>query len=163
MQVISSIKNGINKTLLVMSMCIMAFLTLLMFANIVGRFLNHSIFWAEEVCRLCQVWITFLASPLVLERAEHPGFKALPNKMKTIGKKIVWISSNILVLLVNWWLFYYGVQLVQSSNYTSANGIPRFVFILPAILGGFYSMIVAIDKVVQIIKLTPEEAETWKA
>ena len=144
-------------------MAIVAFMATLMFCQVVARYLNNSIFWAEEVLRLSMVWVTFLASPLVYERAEHPGFKALPNKMGILGKKSIWIISNILVAMVSWWLFYYGIKLCQSSNYISANGIPRYVFVLPAVIGGFYTLLIALVKIVQIIQLTPQEVDTWKA
>jgi len=144
-------------------MAIAAFMATLMLCQVIARFFNNSIFWAEEVLRLSMVWITFLASPLVYNRAEHPGFKALPNRMGILGKKIIWILSNFLVAMVSWWLFYYGIELCASSNYTSANGIPRFIFVLPAVIGGAYTTIIALVKIVQIIKLTPEEVDTWKA
>ena len=56
--------------------------------------------------------------------------------------------------MVSWWLFYYGIKLCQSSNYISANGIPRYIFVLPAVIGGFYTLLIALVKIIQIIQLT---------
>ncbi len=144
-------------------MAIVTFMSTLMLCQVIARSLNNSIFWAEEVLRLSLVWVTFLASPLVYDRAEHPGFKALPNRMGIFGKKSIWIISNILVALVSWWLFYYGISLCLTSNYISANGIPRYIFILPAVIGGLYTLLISLTKIVQIILLSPEGVDKWKA
>jgi TRAP-type C4-dicarboxylate transport system permease small subunit len=58
-----------NRAVLV---ALMAGMALLVFANVVARYVfNHSFVWAEEVSRYMMVWVGFLGAGLVLRLGAH--------------------------------------------------------------------------------------------
>jgi C4-dicarboxylate transporter DctQ subunit len=163
MKFLNLIVEKVEKILLWVSMILLAVMSCLMFAQIFCRFILHSpLFWVEEIVRLCQIWIVFLVSPLVVRQGEHPGFKAFPEILPLKAKKSVWILSMLLIILVGASIGWYGIQLCRTSTFTSANGIPRYWSIFPAIIGGFWAAVVAAQKIYQITRLTEEEAKNWK-
>ncbi|GEM_PF-2948989 len=157
------IKKGIEKIFLWLSIFLLFTIFILMLLQVFRRYvLNDAYFWVEEVCRLAQIWIVFLASPLVLKRAEHPSFGGVPACLNNKGKKLIWILSMLLVIMTGWWIGYYGIQLMYTSTYESANGIPRWMAILPAVIGGCWTVVEAVYKIITIIRLNPEEVKKWK-
>jgi TRAP-type C4-dicarboxylate transport system permease small subunit len=57
---------------------LMAAMALLVFANVVARYLfNYSIIWVEELTRYMMVWVGFLGSGLVLRLGAHIAVEAL--------------------------------------------------------------------------------------
>lgn len=57
---------------------ILAAMALMVFANVVLRFLtNESILWVEEVSRYLMIWLTFLGAGVVLRYGGHIGIDTL--------------------------------------------------------------------------------------
>lgn len=161
--VLLKIKTAVEKAYLWTGVLLIGTMAVLLLIQIFARVvLKSPFFWVEEILRLCQIWLTFIVSPLVLQRSEHPSFRAIPNLLPLAGKKFIWILSMILVVIVGWWLGFYGIRLAANSTFTSANGIPRYWAVIPVIISGFWSMVVAFYKIVLTIRITPEEAKTWK-
>ncbi|MDR3322538.1 MAG: TRAP transporter small permease [Synergistaceae bacterium] len=163
MKALNMIVDVVEKILLWVSMFMLAAMSCLLLVQIFCRFvLNSPLFWVEEIVRLCQIWIVFLVSPLVVRRGEHPGFKALPLMLPLKGRKFIWILSMCLIILVGASIGWYGIQLSLTSNFTSANGIPRYWNIIPVVIGGFWVIVVALQKIYEIICLTEGDAENWR-
>lgn len=160
---LQKIDKVVQNIFIKISMFLLFTMFVLMAIQIFRRFvLNDAYFWVEEICRTAQIWVVFLMSPVVLQRGMHPGFQGIPNLLGYKGKKTIWIISMVIVIIVGWWLTYYGILLMETSTFKSPNGIPRWVAVMPVVIGGFWSIIVAIIKIVTIIKLTPEEVIKWK-
>jgi TRAP-type C4-dicarboxylate transport system permease small subunit len=163
MKILDTLVAIVEKILIGVSMFMLASMACLLMTQIFCRFvLNSPLFWVEEIVRLFQIWIVFLVSPLVVRSGEHPGFKSLPNLMPLGGKKFIWILSMSLIIMVSLSIGWYGIQLCRTSTFTSANGIPRYWNIMPVIIGGFWTAVVAAQRIYKITRLTEGEAKDWK-
>lgn len=75
MQAFDRVLLSLNRWLVIL---ILAAMALMVFANVVLRFLTDaSIFWAEEVSRYLMIWLTFLGAGLVLRYGGHIGIDTL--------------------------------------------------------------------------------------
>ncbi len=163
MNILSKIKSGVDSLLLGLSMFLLAEMAILLLIQIFCRFILKSpLFWVEEILRMSQIWIVFLACSLVFKRSEHPGFRLIPELLPFHARKALWIFSMLLVLGIGVFMAYYGVILCKTSTFTSANGIPRYWTILPVVIGGAWTAVEAVCKIAAIVSLSREEAETWK-
>jgi TRAP-type C4-dicarboxylate transport system permease small subunit len=57
---------------------LLAAMTLLVGAQIAGRFLfDYSLFWSDELARFLLIWIAFLGMSIGVRRGAHPGMDSL--------------------------------------------------------------------------------------
>jgi TRAP-type transport system small permease protein len=86
---------------------ILAAMALMVFANVVLRFLtDNSILWVEELSRYLMIWLTFIGAGLVLRYGGHIGIEnlqeSLPNHARTL--RIV-----IFVMMLSFFVFMFFV------------------------------------------------------
>jgi TRAP-type transport system small permease protein len=82
---------------------ILAAMALMVFANVVLRFLtDHSILWVEEVSRYLMIWLTFLGAGLVLRYGGHIGIDALQDAYPRAAPVI---RAIIFLLLLGFFAF----------------------------------------------------------
>lgn len=87
--------------------------------------LNHSIFWSEEVGRICLVWISFLGASAAYKRHAHIGVDflvvRLPARVRRSLKLFVIFASLVFFLV----LMVYGVAFARfvSAQKTAALGL----------------------------------------
>jgi TRAP-type C4-dicarboxylate transport system permease small subunit len=150
-----------DKIILVIAGVLMLAIALLLLTQIFCRvFLNTSIFWAVEIMRLFQIWVTFIAVPLVLKRREHPGFRAIPNLLPFPAKKALLLFSCMVIAVLGVAMTYYGVGLISNSwQFKSATGISRAVFILPVVIGGAWTVVEALCQGIELVRLKKEVGE----
>ncbi|HEX6723437.1 MAG TPA: TRAP transporter small permease [Burkholderiaceae bacterium] len=102
-----------NRALLI---ALMAAMALLVFANVVGRYVfNHSFVWAEELSRYMMVWVGFLGAGLVLRVGAHIAVDVfqdlLPRRAAQVLRVAV-VAVLAIALLAMLWL---GGQYVQFA------------------------------------------------
>jgi TRAP-type C4-dicarboxylate transport system permease small subunit len=73
--------------------------------------LNNSLFWSEEVGRICLVWITFLGGSAAFKRRAHLGIDFLVNKLPA---RIRWLAQ-VAVLLAS--LCFFGVLIFYGTSF----------------------------------------------
>ncbi len=89
--------NSLLKFLIVVCLSLMA---IFVFMNVVLRYaFNSGITWSEEVSRFLFVWLIFLGAILAFNDNEHLGVDVVIKKLSLTGKKIVYIISNIILLI----------------------------------------------------------------
>ena len=99
----------LNRWLLIV---ILAAMALMVFANVVLRFLtDHSILWVEEVSRYLMIWLTFLGAGLVLRYGGHIGIDALQDAYPRAAPAI---RAVIFVLLLG----FFGFMVWIGIRYT---------------------------------------------
>lgn len=101
-------------------------MALLIMVQVFSRYvLNHSLFWSEEVGRICLVWITFLGASAAYKRHAHMGIDFFVNYLPEVLQK----AFRIFVLLISCIFFgvlvFYGFQYMHflGSQRTPALGI----------------------------------------
>ncbi len=114
-------------------------MALLIGVQVFSRYvLNHSLFWSEEVGRICLVWITFLGGSAAYRRHAHIGIdffaNLLPPQLRRASEILV-LTASLLFFLV---LVGYGSAFVWfvSAQKTAALGLPTAVPYLVIPVGG---------------------------
>ncbi|MCE5244382.1 MAG: TRAP transporter small permease [Desulfobacteraceae bacterium] len=102
-------------------------MSLLISVQVFSRyFLNHSLFWSEEIGRICLVWITFLGASAVYKRNGHLGLdffvKFLPERVRFFLRLIVLVLGMAFFCI----LVRYGISFAQFATIqkTAALGLP---------------------------------------
>lgn len=114
-------------------------MALLIGVQVFSRYvLNHSLFWSEEIGRICLVWITFLGGSAAYRRHAHLGIdffvNRLPLRLRRASEALVLTASLIFFLV----LVCYGSAFVWfvSAQKTAALGLPTAVPYLVIPVGG---------------------------
>ena len=95
----SGIDNLVEKLLAVVLACIV----LLIFSNVVGRYVLHSSFaGAEELARLLFVWLVFLGAILGLKRRAHLGVELVQARLPRSARRGCAIVTHVLTLYALW-------------------------------------------------------------
>jgi TRAP-type transport system small permease protein len=102
-------------------------MALLIGVQVISRYvLNYSLFWSEEVGRICLVWITFLGGSAAYRRHAHIGIdffvNRLPSRLKHASQILVVMASMVFFTV----LIAYGSVFVWfvSGQKTAALGLP---------------------------------------
>jgi TRAP-type transport system small permease protein len=105
-------------------------MALLIGVQVLSRYvLNHSLFWSEEVGRICLVWITFLGGSAAYRRHAHIGIdffvKRLPSRLRRASETLVAAASLVFFAV----LICYGSVFVWfvSGQKTAALGLPTAI------------------------------------
>ena len=95
---------------------LIAIMAVLVFANVVGRFLfDAAITWADEVARFLFVWLTFLGATVGLARGVHIGMDIVVQMVGDRIRRLFAIVSCVLILVFLALWGFYGVQLVIEN------------------------------------------------
>ncbi|WP_325176599.1 TRAP transporter small permease [Paenibacillus alkalitolerans] len=105
----------------------LAFMAILVFGNVVLRYLfNSGITWSEEMSRFLFVWMTFLGAIGALKDNEHLGVDMFVKKLSPVLKKVVFVVTNGLVLYVLWLVLdgSWKMTLINMESMAPATGLP---------------------------------------
>lgn len=89
--------------------------------QIVTRHLGISVIWTEEVANYSFIWAMFMGAAVMVNKREHFSFDFLQRKFK--AKKLLYLNifNDLVLILFNIAIFYYGIQVVQRFwNYNWA-------------------------------------------
>ena len=95
---------------------LIAVMVVLVFANVVGRFLfRAAITWADEAARFLFVWLTFLGATVGLARGVHIGMDLVTQMVSAHIRRLLEIGSCLLILVFLALWGFYGLQLVGEN------------------------------------------------
>ena len=93
----------------------LAMMSIVVFVQVVFRWIGASLPWTEEVSRYLLVWTTFMGGAYGVKTHAHIGVEAftllLPKKIKKVLAILVMICGIILCCVI----FYFGVRLVRLN------------------------------------------------
>ena len=121
---LSKLVNGILNVLIVLTLAMMC---ILVFGNVVLRYVfNSGITWSEEMSRFLFVWMVFLGAIAALKENMHLGVDIVINALPHKAKKVVFIVSNLLVLYVLWLLLNgsWKMAVLNMDSKAPATGTP---------------------------------------
>jgi len=129
-------------------------MALLISVQVFSRYvLNHSLFWSEEVGRICLVWITFLGASATYKRHGHVGIdffvRRFPARLERVSRFLVILASFVLFGI----LVYYGSSfaLFVSSQKTTALAMPVTVPYLVIPLSGVLFLIHGLSHFLELL------------
>ncbi|WNS79578.1 TRAP transporter small permease [Domibacillus sp. DTU_2020_1001157_1_SI_ALB_TIR_016] len=128
----NKISKSLENTLNIVMALALAIMVVLVFGNVVLRYLfNSGITWSEEMSRYLFIWLTFLGAIGAFKNKEHLGvdmlIKRLPNKMK----RVVLVISDLLILAVLYLVLdgSWKMTMINIDSKAPATGLPlAFVY-----------------------------------
>lgn len=129
-------------------------MVLLIFANVVGRFVfRMGITESEEIARILFVWLTYLGAILCFKSDGHVLVDILISFLHGTPRKIVDLISNVLVSGILALTFYHSLSLIRVNlgNMTPLTKIPLSLVegIIPASM--LIMLIINLYKMLQIV------------
>lgn len=96
---LKQLSEGISRALEVTIVACLAVMSVLVFANVVLRYVFDSgIAWSEELSRLVFVWLIFLGAILASKEHAHIGFDTLVRRLPDSGRKLLILVSGLVML-----------------------------------------------------------------
>ncbi|MCI2256807.1 TRAP transporter small permease [Domibacillus sp. PGB-M46] len=128
----NKLSRSLENTLNIIMALALAVMVVLVFGNVVLRYLfNSGITWSEEMSRYLFIWLTFLGAIGAFKNKEHLGvdmlIKRLPNKMK----RVVLVISDLLILAVLFLVLdgSWKMTMINIDSKAPATGLPlAFVY-----------------------------------
>ncbi|MGH2454581.1 MAG: TRAP transporter small permease [bacterium] len=116
--------------------------------------IQRSLPWYDEFAEFLLVWLTFYGSVLTTQRRAHIGFETLIDYLPAPARRGLEVAAEIVMLLVQGALFYYGWTLVQAASFDRAVSLPsvRLNWIYSAIpVSGALMFIMTISRLVRLL------------
>ena len=123
----NKISRSLENTLNIMMALALAIMVILVFGNVVLRYLfNSGITWSEEMSRYLFIWLTFLGAIGAFKNKEHLGVDMLIKRLPTKMKKVVIVVSDLLILFVLYLVLdgSWKMTLINIDSKAPATGMP---------------------------------------
>lgn len=130
-------------------------MALLIAVQVFSRYaLNHSLFWSEEVGRICLVWITFLGGSAAYKRHAHIGVDFFVKRLTVNLQKGCTVGVLLLSLIFFSILMIFGFHFAWfvSAQRTTALGLPLAFPYLVIPLGGGLFFLHGLDHLLEILR-----------
>ncbi|MCL7749514.1 TRAP transporter small permease [Halalkalibacter alkaliphilus] len=92
----------LNKVLNYSMATCMALIAILVFMNVILRYFNLGITWAEEISQFLFVWLVFLGAVIALVDNQHLRIDFLTKRLPTNLRRGVAILVNLIILYILW-------------------------------------------------------------
>jgi TRAP-type C4-dicarboxylate transport system permease small subunit len=97
---LKSVADALTRALEVVMVLCLAVMLVMVFGNVVLRlFFNTGIDLSEEIPRFAFVWMTFLGAIVGMRRRAHLGVDIVVQMLPTLGRKVCWAISQIVMLV----------------------------------------------------------------
>ncbi|MGH2405135.1 MAG: TRAP transporter small permease [bacterium] len=111
--------------------------------------------WYDEFAEFLLVWLTFYGSVLASHRDAHIGFETLVAYLPARAQRWVGVFAEVVILVIQAALFYYGWSLVQAASFDTAISIRwvRLSWIYSAIpIGGGLMFIIGLRRLSGLLR-----------
>jgi TRAP-type transport system small permease protein len=118
---------GLSRIMDVLMAVCLSGMAILVFLNVVLRYaFDSGLTWSEELSRFLFVWLTFLGAVGALKDNHHLGVDMFVKKLPLMGKRVVFIISNLIVLYVLWLVLdgSWKSTLISTKATSPAIGLP---------------------------------------
>lgn len=138
----------IHILLINLSMIMIVAMLLLVFANVVLRYVfNSGIFWSEEIALVLEVWFIFLSLGLGVKHRLHFSINLMPReKISAWLNRALDLLSDIVFIVIGAVMILYGSRLVQFTmrSIMPATKLPAGILYLVLPISGFVVIIEAL-------------------
>lgn len=128
----NKLSRSLENTLNIIMALALAVMVVLVFGNVVLRYLfNSGITWSEEMSRYLFIWLTFLGAIGAFKNKEHLGVDMLIKRLPTKMKKVVIVISDLLILFVLYLVLdgSWKMTMINIDSKAPATGLPlAFVY-----------------------------------
>jgi TRAP-type C4-dicarboxylate transport system permease small subunit len=132
MLILSKINRTAEKSLLPIVAALLLFITLLLTANVIGRYIfGYSLKWAEECTNYVIIWITFLAGIVCLRKGMQISMDALVLQLSSSMRDTVKRVTNSVGLIFSLIMVWLGLKLTlmawSSGQVSPAMMVPMYI------------------------------------
>ena len=93
-------------------------MTMLVFMEVIARFLNTSTLWADELTQLCSAWMVMFGASYCVKKGAHIGVDVVTASLSDKNKRIVAIIAGGLCVLYCWLIAWGGyIYLAKVYKY----------------------------------------------
>lgn len=143
--ILSKICAKLDKAILSVSAVLLGFLTLLIFVQVICRYVFHnSLSWSEEIARYLEVWIVFISGAYALGRGQHVAMDLVISK---VPKKVAGIMRKfhaLMFIALSIFMFNYSVQFMiaeKAQTMASLVWLPKNLAYLAMPIGSAFMLI----------------------
>lgn len=150
------IKSFLTVMLEIICVIMFAFITIVGTYQIVSRYVfNSPSTVSEELLTYSFTWLAMLAAALVFGKREHMRMGFFADKLKPKALKIVYVLSELLVILFAVLVMIYGGVSITSltmTQITASLGLPMAAIYVIVPICGMFILIYAIINIYEIVK-----------
>lgn len=117
--------------------------------------LERALPWYDEFAEFLLVWLTFYGAVLASHRDAHIGFETLVEYLPARVQRWIGVFAEVVLLIVQAALFYYGWSLVQAASFDTAISIRsvRLSWVYSAIpIGGALMFIIGLRRLMRLLR-----------
>ena len=144
---LESVSRELNRLVEWVMAVLLAALTLLVGAQIAGRFLvGYSIFWSDELSRFLLIWSAFLGMSVGVRRGSHPAVDSLVRALPSAAGRAVLAVTAACAVLFYLVMAGYGAFLVErtwsqrSPSLGLRMGLPYLAVPVAGVLMGLHTV-----------------------
>lgn len=141
MNIVRKIVDALFAAAVTLARALLVVMVLLIFTNVVLRYLfNSGIRWSEEVVLVIVIWFTFIAMALGVKEDLHININILPKRTPARIQLGLYALKQILQLALAVVMCYYGTKLAinASRSILPATNLPNSInYIVVPISGAF--------------------------
>lgn len=116
--------NALVSVLEVYCTVLMVTMAVIVLAGVFYRYVvQQSLPWYDEFAEFLLIWLTFYGSVLATQRDAHIGFETLVEYLPARLQRWVGIAAEVIILIIQAALFYYGWSLVRAASFDTAISI----------------------------------------
>lgn len=148
---VTSVVNGIVRTLKVACIALMASFVLIVLTAVFFRYVvNDSLTWGEQVARYLFIWMIMLGMPILYREKANVCFDMLLTKLSAWRQRVVGVVLDGLVVAFG---VFMSVQAFAYIGRTGGNileglGIPQWMVYVAQPVGGLLLAVVALESAV---------------
>ncbi|MCD8363556.1 MAG: TRAP transporter small permease [Lachnospiraceae bacterium] len=132
------------------------------FVAVIFRYVfNNSLYWSEEIVRYLFIWMFFFAVGDATRTGSHVALDLLPGRLHGTAKKILDLLIEVLSLVFDVVLIYYGAKLasINMTQYSPALRIPYGIIYAAIPFGGVMMAIFNVLRIVDMARGKEREVE----
>lgn len=120
-------------------------ITLVISLQIVLRFFDNPISWAEELARYLFIWVIYLSISYAIRDDRHIRITAAVSLLPRLGQLICLVASDLIFMAYSVLVVYYGSKIIDRSlelgQISSGLEVPVAVLYGSIVLGGVLNVI----------------------
>lgn len=117
MKAIKTFGDILDKVFRVFLQILVAVMAIIILIQVIFRyFLQSPLSWSEELARFCMIWLTFIGASIALKENSLSRVDLLVEIMPENVKKIIFIITDLIMLLITTMLFKYSVDLIKLPS-----------------------------------------------
>jgi len=123
------------------------------FYQVIGRFFGFNTVYTEEIANYSFIWMAFIGSSICTRSGEHFSFNAFTEKLSGKAKRINLLIVQLILLVFNCVVAYYGVILTMKFWSWRFSSLPFISLGLAWLCIPIYGFTVVLYNLEQIYKL----------